>query len=93
MMTAVSIPSPAVEFPRFRTTNGRLDYRTRDGVPFLHQGSYYDSFEQAMQFERWIFGRSPGLPTPEELDAEREAKRLKQIERAQPGDADAGGVR
>lgn len=31
----------------------RPDYRTRDGVPYLHDGRYFDSWEQAEAFDIW----------------------------------------
>lgn len=87
MMTAEPLPSPADVFPDFKIAWNcdppRLDWRERDGIPFLHRGMYFDSFEHAMQHDRWRCGFG-GLRTKAELAEIEEAKRLEFVSRHQP---------
>jgi hypothetical protein len=86
MMTATRIEAAtSVEL-----ANGFSDFRTnRKAVPFVSGGNYFDSFTHAMQVERWILG-GVGVPTPEEVAAESEAKRIKFLAQNQPGQPDNG---
>lgn len=89
MMTAEPLPSPADSMPSFKAAYAdgkvRLDYRTRDCSPFLRDGRYFDSFEHAMQIERYVLGTGPGVPTERELSEENERKRIELVSKHQEG--------
>lgn len=89
-----SLTAPRIPFrvPAFRCSlccSGRLviDHREKGGVPFLHRGMWFDSFQHAMQYDRWLVGRK-GLPTTEEAVADEERAERLRVELDQPSQPD-----
>jgi hypothetical protein len=67
-------PYKTAQYEHNGRTHAVVDRRTSNGIPFLHERAWYDSFEAAQRFDHELYGR-PTMETVQEAAATADRKR------------------